>query len=115
PLKNPLQPTLGSSDFNSDTFVTKISDGTICPSALSETAEAAADTLSLDPTPKAGTEVSGALLYLGGLKVTASYRLESVDVAVLKVKLLDQAGTTRGLADSITVNKLTACVSKDPS
>jgi len=30
PLKNPLQPTLGSSDFNSDVFVAKISDDSDC-------------------------------------------------------------------------------------
>jgi uncharacterized protein (TIGR03437 family) len=112
PTKNPAQATPGG---NGDVFVAKISDAAICPPAFAPEAAQAADTLSLDPTPKGGTEVSGALLKLGGLKVTASYRLESVEVAVLKVRLFDQEGIVRGDAGSITVNKLTACVPQNPS
>ena len=90
-----------------------------CAAALSFAAtapEQTPDTLELlNPLPGNGTPLSGSLLKLGGLKVTARYLLQSRANATLAVRLFDQAGNRRGDAGEITLTRLGVCPNPLPT
>ena len=111
--KDPLRPN--QSGFE-DAFIAKISDTTNCPALTGFATAPEADTLTLsNAMPSTDVPVSGATLKLGGLKVTASYRLESREDGLLIARLFDQAGNIRGDAGSLAIKKATSCTPTLPS
>lgn len=116
PTRNAYQP---NNRGGIEAFVAQIADGTGCPALAAfadGTAAAQTDTLTLsNALPPANDLVSGATLKIGGLKVTASYRLESREDALLIARLFDQAGNIRGDAGSLAIKKATSCTPTLPS
>ncbi len=95
------------------------SDATGCPGSFANTTaapEQAQDTLQIvSATPGNDAPVSGALLTLGGLKVTARYLLQSRAGATLAVRLFDQDGNRRGDAGEIGITRPASCPNPLPT
>ncbi len=104
--------------LNSGLSASYATSTTGCPDSLAAAApEQAQDTLQLvSATPGNDAPVSGALLKLGGLKVTVRYLLQSRAGATLRVRLFDEEGRVRAFfAGEIDIARPQSCPNPLPT